>query len=161
MKKEEVWKVVLRESVKDEFDIPVGFILMDVNENNFRRFSSKINPLITDEIQEKMSGKLAGFIKTAPESSAAVKEVGGMEVTEDVPTTMLSPPAGLRCVDSKYQCCPDLTHPQHGYQAYGCCASSQYGCCPDNTTPAPAPYFDASYIPPPDHHLYSYSCPGL
>jgi len=142
VKKEEVWKVVLRESVQDEFDIPVGFILIDVNENNFRKFSSKINPLITDEIQEKMSGKLAGFIKTATESSAAVKEVGGMEVTEEVPTTMLSPPDGLRCVDSKYQCCPDLTHPQHGYQAYGCCASSQYGCCPDNITPAPAPYFD-------------------
>ena len=46
------------------------------------------------------------------------------------------------CKNTEFQCCPDLHHPQHGYQGYGCCASSEFGCCPDNMTPAPAPFFD-------------------
>jgi hypothetical protein len=127
---------VVRETVDDEYEIPAGFILVDINEKNFRNYVSRINHLITDEISGKMAENLVGFIKFDPDYTVPEEEVG-----TDLQHTVLT---ALSCLDSKYQCCPDLIHPQHGYQAYGCCSSSQYGCCPDNITPAPAPFFDVT-----------------
>lgn len=144
-KKEEGWQIVVRETVDDEYKIPAGFILVDINEKNFRNYVSRINHLITDEISGKMAENLVGFIKFDPDYAVPEEEVG-----TDLQQTVLT---ALSCLDSKYQCCPDLIHPQHGYQAYGCCSSSQYGCCPDNITPAPAPFFDGC-----DCASYAHGC---
>ena len=101
---------------------------MDINENNFRNYVSKIQHLIDEEVNKKMVEKLAGFVKTDQEGTRS------KAVSTSQPT----------CATSSYGCCPDLVHPQHGYRAYGCCATSKFGCCPDNMSPAPAPYFDVS-----------------
>ena len=120
--KEEVWRVVERGTTEEEFLVPDGFTLVDINEDNYRDYVSRIKHLLTEEVGEKMVAKLVGFVVSLPG-----EEGGG-------------------CDDGELQCCPDQVHPQHGSNGYGCCASSEHGCCPDNITPAPAPFFDVSYV---------------
>ena len=129
----EVWQVVERETTEETFEIPDGFLLVDINENNYRNYVSKIKHLLTEEIGEKLISKLVGFVKSDT-----------VDVDEgDLETALLNVTSG--CGDSEdSECCPDQVHPQHGSGGYGCCASSQYGCCPDHITPAPAPFFDVS-----------------
>ena len=128
-KSPEVWKVIERETTDEEFGIPDGFTLVDINENNYRNYVSKIKHLLTEEIGEKLVSKLVAFVKSHMDD-------GEME------TAPVNETSG--CADSDYECCPDQVHPQHGSDGYGCCASSEFGCCPDNITPAPAPFFDVS-----------------
>ena len=123
--------MITRDSEDEEFDVPDGFVLVDINENNFRNYVSKIQHLLTEDISEKMMKNLVGFVKSDPESSKQNSETG----ISHLPTN---------CAESSYKCCPDKIHPQHGSQEYGCCASSEFGCCPDNLTPASAPYFDVT-----------------
>ena len=52
-KADEVWRVVERESVDEDFDIPEGFEFVDINEQNFRNYMSKIKDLLTEEIGGK------------------------------------------------------------------------------------------------------------
>ena len=52
-KADEVWRVVERESVDEDFDIPEGFEFVDINEQNFRNYVSKIKDLLTEEIGGK------------------------------------------------------------------------------------------------------------
>ena len=113
--RDEIWQVVERDTIEEDFVIPDGFILVDIDENNFRYYASKIRHLLTEEIEQKAMEKLVGFVSTAE---------GGDVGCED--------------------CCPDQIHPQHGPEGYGCCTYTEYGCCPDNVTPAQAPFFDVS-----------------
>ena len=140
------WVVLTRETVEEDFDIPDGFTLVDVNENNFKNYVSRIKHLLNDEIglnwavtiAGKMKNGLVGFAKSDSNTTLAKSD------QDESSTVTLTNESVLPCLESKYQCCPDQIHPQHGYQAYGCCSSTVYGCCPDNITPAPAPYFDVS-----------------
>ena len=61
---DEVWQVVERETLEEDFVIPDGFILVDINESNFRYFASKIRHLLTEEIEEKARKKLLVFVKS-------------------------------------------------------------------------------------------------
>jgi len=130
------WRVLIRETVEQDFNIPDGFSLVDINENNFGNYISRIKHLITEEISGKMENDLVGFAQVASNTAMGQPEEDGFS------TPIQNNTSDMSCLDSKYQCCPDLVHPQHGYQAYGCCSSTKYGCCPDNISPAPAPYFD-------------------
>ena len=134
---QEIWDTVERNSSEDEFEIPDEFEFVDINEENFRNFMSKIQHLLTEEIGEKMGRGLIGFIKSVETSSAS----SGGEAANKTLGPELEP---LRCEPGQgdHGCCPDLAHPQHGPQGLGCCASSEFGCCPDHTSPATAPFFE-------------------
>ena len=75
-KNEEIWQVVVRESEEEEFDIPAGFNLVDINENNFRNYVSRIQHLINEEISGQMEKRLVGFVKSDPDYSASNQEDG-------------------------------------------------------------------------------------
>ena len=128
----EIWDTVERNSSDDDFEIPDEFEFVDINEDNFRNFISKIQHLLTEEIGEKMGLGLVGFIKSIDREG------------EIVNTTLGPDPRGLICQSDEHEhgCCPDLAHPQHGAGGLGCCAASQFGCCPDNINPASAPFFE-------------------
>ena len=139
---QEIWDTVERNSSDDEFEIPDEFEFVDINEENFRNFMSKIQHLLTEEIGEKMGRGLIGFIKSVETSSVSS---GGEAELEP-----------LRCEPGQgdHGCCPDLAHPQHGPQGLGCCASSEFGCCPDHTSPATAPFFEVWCLISSDFFLY-------
>ena len=137
---EEVWKVVVKETVAEKFDIPTGFTLVDINENNYRNYAASISHLLTDEIAGKMENGLVGFVK----SDYLVFKHGEGLVPAPSELRVITASIGPSCLESKYQCCPDGIHPQHGYEAYGCCSATLHGCCPDNISPATAPHFHAS-----------------
>ena len=139
---QEIWDTVERNSSEDEFEIPDEFEFVDINEENFRNFMSKIQHLLTEEIGEKMGRGLIGFIKSVETSSVSSGGEAGLE-----------PP---RCEPGQgdHGCCPDLAHPQHGPQGLGCCASSEFGCCPDHTSPATAPFFEVWCLISSDSFLY-------
>ena len=134
---QEIWDTVERNSSDDEFEIPDEFEFVDINEENFRNFMSKIRHLLTEEIGEKMGRGLIGFIKSVETSSVS----RGGEAANKTLGPEVDP---LRCEpgQGEHGCCPDLAHPQHGAQGLGCCAASEFGCCPDHTSLAPAPFFE-------------------
>ena len=135
----EIWDTVERNSSDDEFEIPDEFEFVDINEDNFRNFMSKIQHLLTEEIGEKMSLGLVGFIKSVETSPV------GTDIEGEVVNKTLNPGlTGFSCQpgEQEHGCCPDLARPQHGAGGLGCCAASQFGCCPDNLNPASAPFFE-------------------
>ena len=132
-KTDELWDVVERESVEDEFVVRKGFELVEISEDNFRNYVSKIQHLLTDDVGEKMQAGLIGFVKSNGEKSENGKEHEEI-VDHDIDS----------CNGSPDLCCPDSLYPAHGPGGLGCCAQSTFGCCPDNITPAPAPFFDVS-----------------
>ena len=204
MEEPETWQIVERESTDVEFIIPDGFVFVEINEDNFRNYMSRIQHLLTEEVGEKLPQGLVGFVKSAPEQDTmnslhppiykiitrdsideefdvppgfelipnrllhADEALAIEEITEEgdsekldqglaalVKFSMMSIDSDDKqdniedvvpgdCVDTEFQCCSDLVHPQHGYQGYGCCAASKFGCCPDNVTPAPGPFFEVS-----------------
>ena len=103
---------------------------MDITEDNFRNYVSKIQHLLTDDVGEKMQTGLVGFAK----SNILLKDDDEHGDVDDVPG----------CDESEQYCCPESHYPAHGPGGLGCCAHSTFGCCPDNITPAPAPFFDVS-----------------
>ena len=136
---EEIWDVVERNSSDDEFEIPDEFEFVDINEDNFRNFMSKIQHLLTEEIGEKMGLGLVGFIKSVETSS--VSTIGGGEGGNKTLEPISCEPG-----EHEHGCCPDHEHPQHGPRGLGCCASSEFGCCPDHISPAPAPFFEVCVL---------------
>lgn len=140
---EEIWDIVERNSSDDEFEIPEEFEFVDINENNFRNFMSKIQHLLTEEIGEKMGHGLVGFIKSLGSSSSSkIKE--GYKVNQTL--ELDSRPVSCDPDQQEHGCCPDLLHPAHGDLGLGCCAATEFGCCPDNISPAPAPFFDVQVL---------------
>ena len=138
----EIWDTVERNSSDDEFKIPDEFEFVDINEDNFRNFMSKIQHLLTEEIGEKMGLGLVGFIKSVETSPV------GTDIEGEVVNKTLNPGlTGFSCQpgEQEHGCCPDLARPQHGAGGLGCCAASQFGCCPDNLNPASAPFFEVWY----------------
>lgn len=102
---------------------------MEIREDNFRNYVSKIQHLLTDDIGEKMQTGLIAFVK----STVEIKDDDG---TDDHDSES--------CIESQDLRCPDTNYPAHGPDGLGCCAHSAFGCCPDNMSPAPAPFFDVS-----------------
>ena len=50
----EIWKIVFRDTIEEDFIVPNGFELVDINENNFRNYVSRISHLI--EGNEEIGG---------------------------------------------------------------------------------------------------------
>ena len=131
----EIWDIVERNSSDEDFEVPEEFEFVDINEDNFRNFVSKIQHLLNEEIGEKMGRGLVGFIKSVKKFEVDLNNGTNNDADVNV---------AWSCVDSESGCCPDLLHPRHGDQDLGCCAASEFGCCPDNITPAPAPFLEVS-----------------
>ena len=133
----EIYKLVTREHIDDEYEIPPGFqMIKDKDEIDQEQFDKLIND---EEKTEKFNTDLIAIVRF---SSIDDNDYDVMEESAINDETEMKEPG--ECKDTEFQCCPDLVHPQHGYKGYGCCASSRFGCCPDNMTPAPAPFFDVS-----------------
>ena len=122
---EEVWKVVVRETKDEDFDIPTGFTLVDINENNYRNYAASISHLLTDEIAGKMENGLVGFVKS---DYLVFKHGEGLfTAASDLQSTKVSMKyrLGDSCVDS-----PSFSHCNLVVKRR-VCANKYYGkfCC--------------------------------
>ena len=147
----------------------MGFELVDVNEENFRNYVSKIGHLLTEETGALLPEGLIGFVRSQStggdlEDSDKVDE-SSREIARESQSEEFAVSQGyssvsktenksdyinentsksVECINSDHQCCPDDEHPQHGPGGLGCCAASEFGCCPDNLTPASSPFLEVT-----------------
>ena len=132
-----VYKIITRASVDEEFDVPPGFELIS------GELFHADDALAFEEIREE------GDMEKFDQGLAALVKFSMMDIdmnSDDKNDGEENDVVPGACVDTEFQCCSDLVHPQHGYQGYGCCAASEFGCCPDNITPAPGPFYEVIII---------------
>ena len=72
--KEKCWELLIRGSSEEEFSIPEGFVLVDIDEENIDEYTPEIQHLVTAEVTEQLRTMLAGFARSKSEENCMTED---------------------------------------------------------------------------------------
>ena len=68
------WKLLIRENSDTKFSVPEGFQLVELKSENINDYFPLLGHLITEEVTEQLTAKLAGFARSKVEDDCVFED---------------------------------------------------------------------------------------